>query len=132
MSATKRQRITCDTRAALEAERRIESIISSRGGMGMTGMKLFRGIILDAIKDSRCLRNKLTIESPSVVAVYLTVPTQFVHRSNIYEWTKMRRAMSESTFKKCLMLLCRIGLIESRPGPRSGEYKQKTTKENRA
>lgn len=39
--------------AAIAAESRIESIVKSRGGMGMTGLKLFRGIVADAIKAAR-------------------------------------------------------------------------------
>jgi hypothetical protein len=68
---------------------------------------------------------RFTIQSPSVVAVYLTVPMQFVHRSNLFEWVNLRRRMSASTFGKCLMLLCRWGFIEQQPGARCGHYKQK-------
>lgn len=71
------------------------------------------------------MKAPLTIESPSVIAVYLTVPTNFVHHTNLFEWVKFRRAMSESTFKKALMLLCRWGFIEQQAGARCGYYKQK-------
>jgi hypothetical protein len=69
----------------------------------------------------------MTLKSPCMVAVYLTVPTQFVHRFTIIEWANMRRKMSLGTGIQCLMLLCKWGLVERKSG---GYYRQRVTPAN--
>ena len=66
----------------------------------------------------------LTLQSPSVIAVYLTVPTEFVFLGSLIEWVNFRRTMSRATACRALTFLCRCGLIERKSG---GYYRQKIT-----
>jgi hypothetical protein len=66
---------------------------------------------------------RLSVQSPSVVAVYLTVPTQFVHLGALIEWANLRRKMSRATICRALNFLCHCGLIERKSG---GYYPQQT------
>lgn len=50
--------VVCDNEETVDgiisaAEKSIESIVASRGGMGMTGLHLFRGVIRNAVNKAR-------------------------------------------------------------------------------
>ena len=65
----------------------------------------------------------LQLTAPAMQAVLLTVPPFPVHRRQIGAWVSVRRAMSESTFRKCLHRLTRFGVIRRN---RCGEYQLNT------
>ena len=61
----------------------------------------------------------LQLTAPAMQAVLLTVPPFPVRRDKIGAWVSLRRAMSESTFRKCLHRLCGMRQIKRN---KCGEY----------
>lgn len=61
----------------------------------------------------------LTLASPRVQAVWLTVPPCVVHVSELRAWVANRCELSDSTFAKALGLLCQAGKVRR---VRSGMY----------
>lgn len=78
------------------------------------------------------MNQQYTFKNQNMIAVYLTVPTQFVGLDAMFEWVRLRRAMSHSTFMKCIMHLQRMGFIQREPRASAGRYRQQTRKENGA